>query len=184
MPAKKKEEKKKETPKPARAKKVEPQAKTQMLEPVAPEAEPQEVAGEAFSFDIPKSDRYFEAVGRRKTAVARVRLYTKGDMAMIVNDRPYEAYFPTMELQRIVDDPLRKMKSEGRFRVSIKVKGGGVHAQAEAARLGISRALTVFNPEFRRRLKRAGFLTRDARAVERKKFGLKKARRAPQWAKR
>ncbi|KKW21196.1 MAG: 30S ribosomal protein S9, partial [Parcubacteria group bacterium GW2011_GWA1_51_12] len=68
--------------------------------------------------------------------------------------------------------------------VSIKVKGGGVHAQAEAARLGISRALTVFNPEFRKRLKRAGFLRRDPRAVERKKFGLKKARRAPQWQKR
>ena len=184
MPAKKKEEKKKETPKPARAKKVEPQAKTQMLEPVAPVAEPQEVAGEAFSFDIPKSDRYFEAVGRRKTAVARVRLYTKGDMAMIVNDRPYEAYFPTMELQRIVDDPLRKMKSEGRFRVSIKVKGGGVHAQAEALRHGLARALVLLDAEARGKFKKAGLLTRDARMRERKKPGLKRARRAPQWRKR
>ncbi|MBI2096971.1 MAG: 30S ribosomal protein S9 [Candidatus Sungbacteria bacterium] len=155
---------------------------------VAPAIEPEvfetkEVSGE-FAFDIPKTDRYFESVGRRKTAVARVRLYTKGEMTTVVNDRPYQTYFPTMELQRIVEDPLKKMKSEGRFRISIKVAGGGVHAQAEAARLGISRALTVFNPEFRKRLKRAGFLTRDARAVERKKFGLKKARRAPQWAKR
>jgi small subunit ribosomal protein S9 len=137
-----------------------------------------------FAFEIPKTDRYFEAVGRRKTAVARVRLYTKGDMVAVVNERPIEQYFPTMELQHIVMDPLKKMKSDGRFRVSIKVQGGGVHAQAEATRMGIARALTVFNPEFRKRLKRSGFLTRDARAVERKKFGLKKARRAPQWQKR
>lgn len=137
-----------------------------------------------FTFVIPKTDRYFEAVGRRKTAVARVRLYTKGDMVTLVNERAYREYFPTMELQKIVDDPLKKMKSDGRFHVSVRVKGGGIHAQAEATRMGISRALTVFNPEFRKRLKRAGYLTRDARQVERKKFGLKKARRAPQWQKR
>lgn len=136
------------------------------------------------NFDIPKTYRYFEAVGRRKTSVARVRLYSKGDLVTVVNDRDYKEYFPTMELQKIVDDSLKKMKSEGRFRVSIKVKGGGVHSQAEAVRLGIARALIVFNPEFRKRLKKAGFLTRDPRAVERKKFGLKKARRAPQWQKR
>ncbi len=184
MPVKKKEEKKKEPAKPVKSKRTKPALLEPAAVPMPAPAAPQEVAGETFNFDIPKTDRYFEAVGRRKTAVARVRLYTKGDMAVVVNDRPYEAYFPTMELQRIVDDPLKKMKSEGRFRISIKAKGGGVHAQAEACRLGISRALTVFNPEFRKRLKRAGFLRRDPRAVERKKFGLKKARRAPQWQKR
>ncbi|MBI2055187.1 MAG: 30S ribosomal protein S9 [Candidatus Sungbacteria bacterium] len=133
---------------------------------------------------MPKTDRYFEAVGRRKTAVARIRLFTKGETTTVVNERPFKEYFPTLELQTIVEDPLKKMKSEGRFRVSAKVSGGGIHAQAEAIRLGISRALTVFNPEFRKRLKRSGLLTRDARQVERKKFGLKKARRAPQWQKR
>ncbi|MBI3627936.1 MAG: 30S ribosomal protein S9 [Candidatus Sungbacteria bacterium] len=146
--------------------------------------EPEKESEADFQFVIPKTDRYFEAVGRRKTAVARVRLYTKGDLVTVVNQRPYKEYFPTMELQRLVDDPMKKMRSEGRFRVSAKVNGGGIHSQAEAIRLGISRALTVFNPEFRKRLKRAGFLTRDAREVERKKFGLKKARRAPQWQKR
>src|SRR3989338_8886808 len=92
--------------------------------------------------------------------------------------------FRIIFLQWSYRESLKKMKSDGRFRISIKLKGGGVHAQAEAARMGIARALTVFNPEFRKRLKRAGFLTRDARAVERKKFGLKKTRRAPHWQKR
>ena len=157
-------------------------------EVVVPEAvvaaKPEEEAGDEFNFVMPKTDRYFEAVGRRKTAVARIRLFTKGDITTVVNERPFKEYFPTLELQTIVEDPLKKMKSEGRFRVSAKVSGGGIHAQAEAIRLGISRALTVFNPEFRKRLKRSGLLTRDARQVERKKFGLKKARRAPQWQKR
>ena len=132
---------------------------------------------------VPKSDRYFEAVGRRKTAIARVRIFTK-DLALTVNGRKMQEYFPTMELQKIVEDPMKRMRTDGRFGLSVKVKGGGVHAQAEAVRMGIARALTVFNPEFRKRLKKAGFLRRDPRAVERKKFGLKKARRAPQWQKR
>ncbi|HEY4479728.1 MAG TPA: 30S ribosomal protein S9 [Candidatus Paceibacterota bacterium] len=185
MAVKKKEEKieKPKTPRVKKAVKPTPEVVEHSVVAHVIEVVEKEIPAE-FSFDIPKTDRYFEAVGRRKTAVARVRLYTKGDMTTLVNERAYEEYFPTMELQRIVEDPLKKMKSEGRFRISIRVKGGGVHAQAEAARLGISRALTVFNPEFRKRLKRAGFLTRDARAVERKKFGLKKARRAPQWQKR
>ncbi len=159
-----------------------------VVEVAAPEivaaAKPQEEVVDEFNFVMPKTDRYFEAVGRRKTAVARIRLFTKGETTTVVNERPFKEYFPTLELQTIVEDPLKKMKSEGRFRVSAKVSGGGIHAQAEAIRLGISRALTVFNPEFRKRLKRSGLLTRDARQVERKKFGLKKARRAPQWQKR
>ena len=130
-----------------------------------------------------RPDRYFEAVGRRKTAVARARLFTKaGDF--MVNTRQYTAYFPTGDLQRIAEDPLKKMKLWERFRVSVKVSGGGSHAQAEAVRHALARCLIKFNPDFRKRLKRAGYLTRDPRAKERKKFGLKKARRAPQWNKR
>jgi small subunit ribosomal protein S9 len=131
-----------------------------------------------------KPERYWEAVGRRKTAVARVRLFTRGDKGMWVNDKPYGVYFPTEETRRIAEDALKKMKAQERFRVAVKANGGGLHAQAEAVRHGTARALTKFNPDFRKRLKRAGFLTRDPRMVERKKFGLKKARRAPQWAKR
>lgn len=128
-------------------------------------------------------DRYFEGVGRRKTAVARVRLFTKaGDF--LVNNKPYGAYFPTLELQKIADDSLQKMKLSGRFRISAKVFGGGIHAQAEALRHGLARCLVKFNLDFRKRLKRAGYLKRDPRMKERKKFGLKKARRAPQWRKR
>lgn len=130
-----------------------------------------------------KPDRYFEAVGRRKTSVARTRLFTRaGDFA--VNDKLHTVYFPTEELQKTAEDSLRKMKLLGRFRISVKVSGGGVHSQAEAIRHGLARCLVKFNPDFRKRLKRAGFLKRDPRMKERKKFGLKKARKAPQWAKR
>jgi small subunit ribosomal protein S9 len=128
--------------------------------------------------------RYWEAMGRRKTASARVRLYTRGEKGIWVNDKPFAEYFQYDGLLNVVEDPIKKMKSGDRFRVSAKISGGGIHAQAEALRHGISRALVKFNPDFRKRLKRAGFLTRDPRMKERKKFGLKGARRAPQWAKR
>lgn len=129
-------------------------------------------------------DRYFEGTGRRKTSVARVRLYTKGDKDIVVNEVDYKEYFKIIELQSIVLDSLEKMKSMGRFRVVATVKGGGVHSQAEAVRHGITRALVVFNPDYRKRLRKANFLTRDSRMKERKKFGLKRARKAPQWSKR
>lgn len=133
--------------------------------------------------EFKKPERYFEAVGRRKTAVARVRLFTKaGDFT--VNDKLYGSYFPVPEFQKITEDALQKMKLFGRFRVSAKVSGGGSRSQAEALRHGLSRCLIKFNQDFRKRLKRAGFLKRDPRMKERKKFGLKKARRAPQWQKR
>jgi len=131
-----------------------------------------------------KPAKYFEAVGRRKTAVARVRIFTQGEKSILVNEKPYQDYFPTLDLQQIATVSLRKMKALDKFRVSAKVKGGGIHAQAEAIRHGIARALVEFNPDFRRRLRRAGYLTRDPRMRERKKFGLKRARRAPQWQKR
>jgi len=131
-----------------------------------------------------KKERYFEAVGRRKTAVARVRLQTQGSKEILINDKTLEKYFPVLEWQQIVQESLNQADSLDKFRVVVKVKGGGLHAQAEAVRHGIARALMKFNPELRQRLKKAGFLTRDSRMRERKKFGLKRARRAPQWKKR
>jgi len=138
-----------------------------------------------------KVKRYWEAVGRRKTSVARVRLFTcrpfdaeKEKGRILVNNQPYYKYFPTLELQQIVEASLRRMKSLGRFEATVKVKGGGIKGQAEAVRHGLARALVKFNPDFRKKLKRAGYLKRDPRMKERKKYGLKKARRAPQWSKR
>jgi small subunit ribosomal protein S9 len=131
-----------------------------------------------------KPERYFEAVGRRKTSVARVRLFTQGEKEILVNEKLYQNYFPTLETQKIILAPFEKMRILDRFRVSIKVRGGGIHSQAEAVRHGVSRALLKFNPNFRKKLKKAGFLTRDPRMRERKKFGLKRARRARQWRKR
>ncbi len=131
-----------------------------------------------------KPVKYFESVGRRKTAVARVRLFTQGEKEFSINEKPYQKYFPSLELQQIADAALRRMKCLDKFKIVVKVRGGGIHAQAEAVRHGITRALVEFNPDFRKRLRRAGYLTRDPRERERKKFGLKRARRAPQWRKR
>lgn len=131
-----------------------------------------------------KTTRYFEAVGRRKTSVARVRLFTQGDKGIIINGKSCENYFPGSELNGIIASSLDKMKALDKFRVEAKVTGGGIHSQAEAVRHGIARALVKFNPDFRKRLRKAGHLTRDPRMRERKKFGLKRARRAPQWQKR
>lgn len=132
----------------------------------------------------PEEVSYIETIGRRKTSVARVRLWTKGDKGIFINKKPINKYFPTIELQKIVTDGLEKMKSQDRFRIEILAKGGGIHSQAEAVRHGLARVLVKFNPDFRKRLKKAGYLTRDSRMRERKKFGLKRARRAPQWRKR
>lgn len=133
----------------------------------------------------PKAEGYFEAIGKRKSAIARVRLFNKeGEKELLVNDKSFKDYFPTIELQQIIVSPLERMDCLGQLGVKVKVSGGGLHAQAEAVRHGIARALLLFSPDFRKRLKSAGFLTRDARTRERKKFGLKRARRAPQWAKR
>ena len=131
-----------------------------------------------------KPEKYYEAVGRRKTSIARVRLFSKGEKLFLVNAKPIEKYFPTFELQEIAKAPLEKMKCLDKFRISARTKGGGLVSQAEAIRHAISRALVLFNPDFRKRLKKAGFLKRDPRMKERKKFGLKRARKAPQWAKR
>lgn len=133
-----------------------------------------------------KKGEYIEAVGRRKTSVARVRITEAAKTAYTVNGKDIAVYFPTQELQATVTDPFAK--SEGDltkdFAVSIVVKGGGIHSQAEAVRHGISRALVEFQAALRKDLKDAGFLKRDPRSKERRKFGLKKARKAPQWSKR
>lgn len=131
-----------------------------------------------------KPDGYYEAIGKRKTAIARVRLFTRGEKVFLVNGKNYKNYFPTASLQMEADASMRKMKCSDRFRIIALVRGGGEHSQAEAVKLGTARALVKFNSDFRKRLRRAGFLTRDARIRERKKFGLKRARRAPQWSKR
>ena len=135
------------------------------------------------------SKRYFEAVGRRKRATARVRLFTckpfEGEKGKIlINERPYDEFFSTLELQQIIINPLKKMKSLNRFEVTVKVSGGGIKGQAGAIRHSLSRALVKFNQDFSKKLKKAGYLRRDPRRKERKKPGLKKARKASQWKKR
>lgn len=131
-----------------------------------------------------RKERYFEAVGRRKTAVARTRLFPKGKGEFIINGKPYQEYFPLPSHQEIAIAALKKMKCLDQFKTQVLVKGGGVSAQAEAVRHATARALVLFNPDFKKRLRKAGYLTRDPRMRERKKFGLKRARRAPQWQKR
>ncbi|MGF1666650.1 MAG: 30S ribosomal protein S9 [Acidimicrobiia bacterium] len=124
-----------------------------------------------------------QATGRRKESVARVRL-RDGAGQMTLNGRPLERYFPTMATRLRVLEPLQITQTQGRYDVDATLEGGGTTGQADALRLGIARALIDLDPELRPTLKKAGMLTRDARVVERKKYGLRKARRAPQYTKR
>src|SRR3989344_3636985 len=127
---------------------------------------------------VDKKEKYIEAVGRRKTSVARVRITPASKISISVNDKEFETYFPIPTLKKSVlsvfDD------TEGKFLVTAKLNGGGVSSQAEALRHGIARALISYEPNLRTKLKVKGFLKRDPRAKERRKFGLKKARKAPQ----
>lgn len=127
---------------------------------------------------------YTFAVGRRKQAVARVRLHATGSGEITINDRPIDQYLPGRELGQLVRAPFLVVHQENHGRVSAKVAGGGIQGQAEAIRLGIARALVKNDPDVRIPLKRAGYLRRDPRVKERKKYGLRRARRAPQWQKR
>lgn len=130
-------------------------------------------------------ERYVYAVGRRKTAIAQVRLYPSTETeSVIVNDKKIREYFGTPALETIALSPLKLTGLETAFRMSVVVRGGGLHGQADAIKLGVARCLIKHDILLRAVLKSAGMLTRDARAVERKKPGLKKARRSPQWAKR
>lgn len=128
--------------------------------------------------------RYIEAVGRRKTAVARVRITPDAPASLLVNEKPLAEYFALPEWARIASESLEQANPATTFAITVQVSGGGLAAQAEAVRHGITRALTQYDPDLRKPLKKQGFLKRDPRVKERKKFGLRKARRAPQWSKR
>lgn len=136
-----------------------------------------------------KTEKYFSGIGRRKTAHTQVRLYPQKKteeqaLDLVVNGKNYKDYFTTAKMYTVVVSPIELLHLQNRFRITAVVGGGGKDAQAVAIRLGIARALIKANPIFKKPLKRAGYLTRDARKKERKKPGLKKARRAPQWQKR
>lgn len=127
--------------------------------------------------------KYKEGIGRRKTAVARVRL-TKGSGKYTANDKDIVDYFQMKDLADIALAPLSKLGMEKEYDVSAKINGSGIHAQAEAVRLGVARALVEFDAELKKKLRAFGFMTRDPRMVERKKPGLVKARKRKQWSKR
>ncbi|MAG36655.1 MAG: 30S ribosomal protein S9 [Dehalococcoidia bacterium] len=130
--------------------------------------------------------QYFYGLGRRKSAVARVRLYAAQEEqgSVVINGRPAREYLGRDSLMQDVLQPLQQLELESRFDVVAKVLGGGMSGQAGAVRHGIARALLVVDPEHRRPLRQAGLLTRDSRVKERKKYGLKRARKAPQYTKR
>jgi small subunit ribosomal protein S9 len=132
---------------------------------------------------MPPTAPYFHGTGRRKAAVARVRLFA-GDGAVIVNGKPVEDYFGRLLYQQVIEHAFRVSETLGKFNTTVRVDGGGVTGQAEAVRHGIARALCRANEELRPVLSKAGLLTRDSRERERKKYGLKRARKAPQYTKR
>ena len=171
----------------AKAKDITPVPVTAETENVVDKSEPEE---SFFSAEKKDTKRYFEAVGRRKRAVARVRVFTTNpkDSAaqggFVVNNKTLKDYFRTPSFVDTALESLNKLKAADHFRVSVKVLGGGVNAQAEAVRLGVARALVKFDLNFRKKLKKSGLLSRDPREKERRKYGLKKARRAPQFSKR
>lgn len=131
-----------------------------------------------------KADKYVEKVGRRKTASARVRIVPAAKTTITVNDKKFEEYFPVARLQEMVLSVFKLEDGTQTFTVTAVVKGGGVAAQAEALRHGIARAMIEHTAGLRTELKKKGYLKRDQRTVERKKPGLRKARRSPQWSKR
>lgn len=173
-------------------KKKEPSLNMAETEEMEKEITKEAVESTSTEEKTPKKEKYFQAVGRRKESVAIVRLYTKkstdvidGDYALIkVNDKDYRDYFTDKILQYIVESPLRKLKSLNRFKATTRVKGGGISGQADAIKHGLARTLVLFDQNFRKKLKKAHYLTRDPRVKERRKYGLKKARKSPQWQKR
>lgn len=147
------------------------------------------VAAPVYEFDAAaakqlKSGEYVYAVGRRKTATAVTKLYTGGKGVITVNKKPFDTYFTTFANRSAVTAPLKAVGMDNAVTIDIVAKGGGLTGQSDAARHGIARALIELNPSYRLALKKLGFLTRDPRKKERKKFGFRGARRAPQWAKR
>lgn len=138
--------------------------------------------------DKKAKDKYIEATGRRKTSTARVRIFSSTKFDFIVNGKNSREYFKTEEQRRLVEDPIVKgigtPTSKNKWHIEARVSGGGIHSQAEAVRHGLARALVISENELKGKMKTLGYLKRDPRAKERRKFGLKKARKAPQWSKR
>ncbi len=131
------------------------------------------------------TSKYFQGTGRRKTAIARVRITPSTKQSIIINDQALEAYFKTEDLQKkAIQSMAADIVADQKFEITVKVLGSGTSSQSEAVRHGIARALEEFDKTLRGSLKKAGYLTRDGRAKERRKFGLKKARKSPQWSKR
>ena len=127
---------------------------------------------------------YTEGIGRRKTSIARVRITSAAKSAFFVNTKTLEDYFHNEQFQQTALAPLVLVESKEKFVISVLAKGGGISSQANAVAHGLARALEIYNAEWRAPLKKASMLTRDSRMKERRKFGLKKARKAPQWSKR
>lgn len=127
--------------------------------------------------------QYFEGIGRRKTSTARVRI-TKGSGSFVINEKTLDEYFPTERDNKAVTEPLGVLGGQSDYDISVMVKGGGVTGQADSVRLGLARAILKMDPELRLELSHAGFLSRDSREKERKKPGLKGARKAPTYTKR
>jgi small subunit ribosomal protein S9 len=158
-------------------------------EPFNPEDAPSEYTTESPEAGAPRAARrpvvtgHANGTGRRKEAVARVRI-VPGTGQWTINGRTLDSYFPNKVHQQIVGEPFVTLGAEGNFDVLARIVGGGVSGQAGALRLGVARSLILVDPENRPALKKAGFLTRDPRVTERKKYGLKKARKAPQYSKR
>lgn len=128
--------------------------------------------------------KYIPATGRRKTSIARVRLQPAAKSSFTVNDKSVEDYFKTDELRHTATEAITKTKLDQKFAITVKVVGGGVSSQSVAVRHAVARSLNDYDLTLRKKLKKAGFLERDQRSKERRKFGLKKARKAPQWSKR
>ena len=131
-----------------------------------------------------KEVKYIESIGRRKEATARVRLFESKTNSITVNEKPVNEFFKTENLQNIASEALLKTELTKQYDITVKVNGGGISSQAESVRLGISRSLVKIDEEKRKELKKKGFLKRDPRAKERRKFGLKKARKSGAWSKR
>lgn len=159
----------------------ETEQETEVTVEVAEEADAKEAA---VTSKTAKGGSFIPAVGRRKTSIARVRLIKNGKGAITVNGKKFDDFFTTFDLRSQIEAPLKAVGQNEAVDVSVKVEGGGVRGQAEAIRHGVARALIVLNPTFRKTLKKLGYLSRDPRKKERKKFGLKGARRSPQWSKR
>lgn len=130
------------------------------------------------------TQKYIEAIGRRKTSSARVRITESEKEVFIINDLDITKYFDTVDLQVVAKKPISTLGLNQKFSVSVKVQGGGISGQAQAVSLGVARAAVLWDAELKKKLRGEGLLKRDSRAVERKKPGLKKARKAPTWSKR